>query len=92
MQIQLTGQAQEVVENLLAQGRFQSADEAVECALEFFQSSLPPLESLNAKLQEGLEDVEAGRVNTLESDEKLKLFFDDVKRHGRERLAEKNGP
>ncbi len=91
MQIELTEHGQKVVEDLIAQGRFESADEAVECALELLQESQPTMETLKAKLQEGLDDVAAGRVIHCRSDEELKEFFEDVKRRGRERWAEKNG-
>jgi antitoxin ParD1/3/4 len=91
MQIELTSQAQQVVEQLLAQGRFRSADEAVEYALGLLHESQPAIESLTAKIQEGRDDVAAGRVTSFQSDEELKEFFETVKRHGRERLAEQNG-
>ncbi len=91
MQIELSGQAQKVLEKLLAGGKFASADEAVECALGFYEECRPGVESLKSQLQEGLDDLAAGRVASYESDEELKAFFDDVKRQGRERLAGNNG-
>lgn len=90
MQIELTGQSEQIVEQLIAGGDFASADEAVEFALRIFGDGAPAVEALQARLQEGLDDVAAGRVNSYESDEELKGFFDDVKRRGRERQAGSN--
>ena len=81
MQIELTGQAREILEKLLAQGQFQSAEEAVEQALNFYETCQPTIESLRAKIQEGMDDIAAGRVSELD--------IEDVKRRGRERLAAK---
>jgi len=89
MQIELTGQARETVEKLIAQGQFQSAEEAVEHALNFYETCQPTIESLRAKIQEGMDDIAAGRVTSYESDEELQDFIEDVKRRGRERLAAK---
>jgi Arc/MetJ-type ribon-helix-helix transcriptional regulator len=80
MQVELTGPAQLVVEQLLAQGRFRTANEAVEYALELLLDSQPTIETLKAKLQQGRDDAAAGRVTKLQSDEELKEFLDDVKR------------
>ena len=92
MQVNLSPQASQLLEHLIAQGSFQSADEAVEYALEFFQDHRPSWESLQAKIQAAREDVKTGRVMRLESDEELKEHFEEVKRQGRKRLAEQNGP
>jgi len=48
----------------------------------------PTIESLKAKLQEGLDDVAAGRVIELNGDQELDEFFDDIIRRGEERLAQ----
>ena len=69
MQVELTRQAQQVVENLIGDGRFQSAAEAVEYALAFFQDCQPTLDSLNAKLREAHQSQEAGQSVPLDMDE-----------------------
>ena len=74
MQIELTDHARQIVDQMLAQGRFQSAGQAIECALEFFQDCEPTMESLNAKLLEAHQDYESGRFAPLDMDEiKAKL-------------------
>ena len=92
MQVNLSPQAKHVVEQLIAQGGFQSADEAVEYALEFFQDHRPTPDSFQAKIQAAREDVKAGRVMHFKSDDELKEHLEEVKRKGRARLAEQNGP
>lgn len=82
MQIELTAKGREVVEKLIDAGKFHSADEVVQHALEFYDSCQPTLESLRAKIQEGMDDIAAGRVSPLD--------VEDVKRRGRERLAAEN--
>jgi hypothetical protein len=46
------------------------------------------LARLRALVQEGLEDVAAGRYIEINSEEDMNAFFADVSRRGRERLAE----
>ncbi len=69
MQIELTGPAREFVERWLAEGRFQSADEAVKYALEFFHDCEPTMDSLSGKLREAHQAHEAGQSELLDMDE-----------------------
>lgn len=78
MQIELTPGAQQAVEDLLARGEFQTAEEVVEFVLGFYRDCLPTVESLQRALQEGIDDARGGRVAPLD--------IEDVKRRGRERL------
>jgi putative addiction module CopG family antidote len=69
MQVELTGPAREFVERWLAEGRFQSADEAVQYALEFFHDCEPTRDSLTAKLREAHQAHEAGQSALLDMEE-----------------------
>ena len=69
MQVELTDSAQEFVDQLIADGRFQSADEAVEFALQFFRDCEPTIDTLNAKLRDAHEAHEAGESELLNMDE-----------------------
>lgn len=69
MQVELTGPARQIVEKLLADGRFQSVDEAVEYALVFFQDCQSTKDSLIAKLREAHQAHEAGQSIPLDMDE-----------------------
>ncbi len=66
MQVELTEQARQFVEQLLAEGRFESADEAVEQALEFFMDCQPTRDSFHAKLREAHQAHEAGQSAPLD--------------------------
>ena len=79
MQIELSQRAQELIRRQLESGAFESPDELVERALDFYDHHQPTMESLKAQIQEGLDDVAAGRVGPLD--------VEDLKRRGRERLA-----
>lgn len=69
MQVELTGLARHFVEQLLAEGRFESADEAVEYALEFLHDCQPTSETLSAKIREAHQAHEAGQSKTLDMNE-----------------------
>jgi Arc/MetJ-type ribon-helix-helix transcriptional regulator len=60
------------VEKLLAEGRFQSPDEAVEYAVAFFHDCQPTRESLHAKLREAHQAHEAGKSVPMDMD-KIKV-------------------
>ena len=69
MQIDLSQHAQELIRRQLAGGAFESPDELVERALDFYDHHQPTMESLKAQIQEGLDDVAAGRVAPLDVEE-----------------------
>lgn len=66
MSLELTPRANELIRRRLAEGRYSSPEEVIEQALELQNHPEPTLESLRAKLQEGLEDMAAGRVEELD--------------------------
>lgn len=66
MNLQLSSRANELIRRKLAEGRYSSAEEMIEQALELLDQPKPTLESLRAKLQEGLDDIAAGRVEPLD--------------------------
>lgn len=100
MKVELTEQARELIDKQLAQGNFTSAGELVESALEFFDEchtasvscvepgTTRPLlnDGVRKAVQQGLDDVAAGRVTVCQTEDELAQVFDDVKREGRRRL------
>lgn len=78
MNIELTSRAREIVQRHLATGEFASPEAMVEQALDLLDAPEPTLQSLQARIQEGLADLEAGRVGLLD--------VEDIKHRGRERL------
>jgi antitoxin ParD1/3/4 len=87
MNIQLTPRSQRVLERHIASGEFKTPEEVVERALELLDVTESTPKSLRAKIQEGLEDVAAGRVVELDGDDAVHEFFEKIIRQGHERLA-----
>ncbi|MCA9047319.1 MAG: type II toxin-antitoxin system ParD family antitoxin [Planctomycetaceae bacterium] len=63
----------------IASGRFRSEEEAATEAFDLLRRREQKLDVLRAEIQIGLDDIEAGRVVPLDSE--------DIKRRGYERLA-----
>ncbi len=97
MQVELSPESVAAAEALVASGRCSNIDEAVRIAFWAFEESERRLDGFSAALdadpewkaevqrniQEGLDDVEAGRITPADHE-----FFGSIKRHGRERLAQ----
>ena len=60
--MQLTPEEARLLERLMAEGPFASASEALGAALRLLEQDLAWKADARRKLQEGLEDVAAGRV------------------------------
>ena len=81
MQIELAPDTQDLLQKQLARDGFPTVDAVIEEAIQFYESHRPTMESLNAKLLAAHEAFEAGDLAPLDAD--------DIKRRGRERLADK---
>ena len=62
MALQITPQLEEKISRLVTEGRYANANEVVEHAMELLEEYDEQLTELRAKLQEGLDDIENGRV------------------------------
>lgn len=82
------------IKRQVASGRYGSASDVVRAGLRLLEDRETlrdvTLESLKAELQRGLDDLAAGRYRELEGEEALRSFFDDVKRRGRQRSADRH--
>lgn len=80
MQVEVTGETAEIIQEFLAEGRFGSAEEAVECAVRFlrFDRRLPfateTRDELEARLARSQQQADEGDMVEL-SDE----FFDALR-------------
>lgn len=93
MQLELSPQAQEVIQRRLSSGQFRSADELIEEALNFYDGchsdedqpggphEISTIEQVREEVQKGLDDIDAGRVAPLD--------MADIKRELQERLVSK---
>jgi antitoxin ParD1/3/4 len=90
MNVSLTPELEAFVHDKVASGRYTSASEVVRESLRLLEERewirQRRVDELRAEIQKGIDDIEAGRVIELNSDEELKEFFEDIKRRGRERL------
>ena len=69
------------VQEAIASGRYQSADEVVQEALRLLREKDSKFESLRADIKAGFDEIERGEG--IELDEKgLRDLFDDVKARG----------
>ncbi len=98
MQVELTPEDVAAAEALIASGRCATVEEAVRMAFWALEADEQRLERLFAaieanpewkaeiqrKIQEGLDDVEAGRMVPADHE-----FFESIKRRGRERLEQR---
>ena len=64
----------------IASGRFRSEEEAVKEGLDLLRSRERKLDALRKDIQEGLDDLEAGRSSPLD--------VEDIIRRGQQRLEE----
>jgi len=86
MEVHLTPEQQAFIEQSVRNGRFASPDDAVRQAVELLEVRERELAETRTLVQEGLDDLEAGRYEEY-GDDKLHELFDDIKRRGRKRLA-----
>lgn len=66
MQLEIAGNSESIVRRLLSEGGFGSPGEVVARALDFYELHRPTMDSLRAKIQEGLDDAAAGRERELD--------------------------
>lgn len=78
---------QAFVQQKIAAGVFQSADEFAIEAAQLYREVDRRREELKAKVAAGIAQLEAGEYIDLDGEDELQDYFEDVKRRGREKLA-----
>jgi Arc/MetJ-type ribon-helix-helix transcriptional regulator len=86
MEIKLTPDQQDFIENCVASERCSSAEDAVQNAVAVWIEIERDRSELIALLQEGEADIAAGRYTEYDEDG-LRELCDQIKREGRQRLA-----
>ncbi len=86
MNVSLTPELEKYVNDKVKTGRYNSASEVMREGLRSLQN-----DELRREILLGVEQIRNGQGIILNGPDELKEFFEDVKRRGRERLAEKNG-
>lgn len=88
MSITLTSEQEEIINEKLQSGRYQSAAEVIDKGLRLLEEAeaeQAKLEWLRAEVNKGLEQLERGEFTTWDSAEAL---AEHIKAEGRRRLAE----
>jgi Arc/MetJ-type ribon-helix-helix transcriptional regulator len=78
----------EFVIQKIASGEFKSADEFAIRAATIYREMDRRQQDLKESVQAAIADLESGNYIELKNDEELKQFAEDIKRRGRERLAD----
>lgn len=93
MNVSLTPELESLINNKVKTGLYNSASEVVREALRLLeeQDRLKEirLEDLRRELQKGVDDLRAGRRTALERKEDFDELAEEIKRGGRELLAER---
>lgn len=88
MTIDLTREQEQLLNQQLAAGHFATQDEAIDEALTLLQRRGDMLKQLHADIQEGLDDLKAGRSTRISTPEEAKAFAEEIKQRGRELHAQ----
>jgi antitoxin ParD1/3/4 len=75
------------VEGEVAAGRYATPDEVVQRAVRLLKEGQEKWRRLKADIEEGVAALERGDVITLESEEEIDAFFEDLINRGRRRLG-----
>ena len=82
---------EQFIADQVASGRFGNASDVVRAGLRLLEDHerlrQVTLDSFQAELRKGLNDLAEDRFVELQGDDELKGFFDAIKQRGRERLA-----
>jgi antitoxin ParD1/3/4 len=78
-----------VIQRLVSTGAFQTEEAVVNAAVDLLLEQRRE-EKLRALIQEGIDDIEAGRVTTLHNEQEIDEFFDKLMDEAYARLDAEN--
>lgn len=84
MTIELTAEQKQYVERQVATGKYASESALVQQALEVLQRRDKRMAEVQAGVERGVADMEAGRYRTVSTPAEAKALADEIKQHGRE--------
>ena len=85
MTVEIPPDLQQFVHQVIDNGSFKSETEVVGQALRLLQQRQQKIEELRREIQPALDQLDRGEGIELD-EEGLSLFFEDIKKRGRERL------
>jgi antitoxin ParD1/3/4 len=85
MTITLTNDLEELINEKVKSGAYESADEVIRASLRLLKSREDGIDALRKEVLLGVEDIQHGRFTSCGSDEELDSFSDEVIRRAQER-------
>ena len=89
MSIELPQEAEQFVKQQLATGQYADESAVVAEALARWQQQKAIEANIRAKVQRGLDDLDAGRYRTISTPEEAEAFGNEIKQRARELKAER---
>jgi antitoxin ParD1/3/4 len=89
MTIEIPADLQQFVHTVIDAGSYKDETEVVGEALRLLQERQRRIEELRREIQPALDQLDRGEGIEIKDEEELRLFFEDIKKRGRERLEAK---
>lgn len=89
MTIELTHEQEVLIEQQLATGNFTDKSEVIAEALALLKRQGEARAKIQAGVQRGIEDMDAGRYRTISTPEEAQAQVDEIKQRGRELRAKR---
>ena len=89
MTVEIPSDLQQFVHNAIDAGSYKDEAEVVGQALRMLQQRQRRIEELRREIQPALDQLDRGEGIEIKDEEELRLFFEDIKKRGRERLEAK---
>ena len=91
MTVEIPSDFQQFVHTVIDAGSFKNESEVVGEALRLLQERQRRIEELRREIQPALDQLDRGEGIEIKDEKELRLFFEDIKKRGRERLEAKQG-
>ena len=89
MTVEIPSDLQQFVHNVVDAGSYKNESEVVGEALRLLQERQKRIEELRREIQPALDQLDRGEGIEIKDEKELRLFFEDIKKRGRERLEAK---
>ena len=91
MTVEIPSDFQQFVHSVIDAGSYKNETEVVGEALRLLQDRQQRIEELRREIQPALDQLDRGEGIEIKDEKELRLFFEDIKKRGRERLEAKQG-
>jgi antitoxin ParD1/3/4 len=87
MTITVTDEIEELINEKVKSGAYQSADEVIMESLRLLQAKEEGMEALRQEIMRGVASIQQGRFTTLTTDAEVEAFSDEIIRRGQEKRS-----